>query len=107
MEENQLHCPIERTMQVIGRKWTLLILRDLFDGTKRFGELSDSLGGISPKTLSERLRQLEEQGIIKRTIYAEVPPRVEYKLTERGESLRNILEAMKEWGSWPGAEGNL
>lgn len=99
MEDKHRYCPIERTLQIIGSKWTLLILRDLLEGTKRFGELSRSLNGISPKTLSERLRQLEEQQIIKRTIYPEVPSRVEYSLTERGKSLRDVLDAMRDWGS--------
>ena len=99
MEEDHQRCPIERTLQVIGGKWTLLILRDLFDGTKRFGELRRSLDGISPKTLSERLRQLEAEGIVRRVIYAEVPPRVEYSLTEKGQGLRDILDGMRAWGS--------
>jgi DNA-binding HxlR family transcriptional regulator len=92
-------CPIHRAADVIGGKWTLLILRDLFDGTKRFGELRASLAGISPKTLSERLRLLEQAGIVARTIYPEVPPRVEYALTPRGETLKPIIEAMREWGT--------
>ena len=99
MEEQNQCCPIERTLQVIGGKWTLLILRDLFTGTKRFGELLRSLHGISPKTLSERLRQLEAQDIVERVIYPEVPPRVEYSLTEKGKSLRAILDQMRTWGS--------
>ena len=99
MEEQNQCCPIERTLQVIGGKWTLLILRDLFTGTKRFGELLRSLHGISPKTLSERLRQLEAQGIIGRVIYPEIPPRVEYSLTEKGKSLQAILGEMRTWGS--------
>jgi DNA-binding HxlR family transcriptional regulator len=92
-------CPIHRAADVIGGKWTLLILRDLFDGTKRFGELRASLVGISPKTLSERLRFLEQAGIVARTIYPEVPPRVEYALTPHGETLKPIIEAMREWGT--------
>ena len=91
-------CPIERTLSVINGKWTLLILRDLFDGTRRFGELRRSLEGISPRTLSQRLRELEGQGIVSRVVYAEVPPRVEYSLTEKGNSLGAILEQMKVWG---------
>ena len=91
-------CPVERTLSVINGKWTLLILRDLLDGTKRFGELRRSLEGISPRTLSQRLRELEGQGIVSRVVYAEVPPRVEYSLTEKGNSLGDILEQMKVWG---------
>ncbi len=93
------NCPVERTVNVIGGKWTLLILRDLFDGTKRFGELRVSLTGISPKTLTEKLRILEQDGIIERKIYPEVPPRVEYSLTKRGQTLETIIEAMREWGT--------
>lgn len=93
------NCPVERTVNVIGGKWTLLILRDLFDGTKRFGELRASLTGISPKTLTEKLRILERDGIIERKIYPEVPPRVEYSLTKRGQTLETIIEAMREWGT--------
>jgi DNA-binding HxlR family transcriptional regulator len=93
------NCPVERTANVIGGKWTLLILRDLFDGTKRFGELRASLTGISPKMLTEKLRILEQDGIVMRKIYPEVPPRVEYSLTERGQTLGTIIEAMREWGT--------
>lgn len=92
-------CPIERTLNVIDGKRTVLILRDLFSGTKRFGELRRSLDGVSPKTLSQRLRELEAQGIVERVIYPEVPPRVEYSLTEKGKSLRAILDQMRTWGS--------
>ncbi len=93
------NCPVERTVNIIGGKWTLLILRDLFEGTRRFGELRTSLAGISPKTLTEKLRILEQDGLVERKIYAEVPPRVEYSLTERGQTLRTIIEAMREWGT--------
>lgn len=99
MEEQIQCCPIEKTLRVIGGKWTILILRDLFNGTRRFGELQRSLHGISPKTLSERLRQLEAQGIIRRMIYPEIPPRVEYSLTEKGKSLQAILDVMRTWDS--------
>jgi DNA-binding HxlR family transcriptional regulator len=91
-------CPIERAVNVLDGKWTLLILRELFTGTKRFGEMRAILKGISPKTLTERLRIMEEQGILKRTIYPEVPPRVEYSLTEYGETLRPIIDALRDWG---------
>ncbi len=91
-------CAIEYTLKILGSKWTILVIRELFTGTKRFNELRRTLKTISTKTLVERLRELEEEGILTRTIYAEVPPRVEYALTERGLSLRPILRAMIEWG---------
>ena len=91
-------CPVERTLRIIGGKWTLLVLRDLFTGTKRFGELLTSLEGVSPKTLSDRLKELEAEGIITKTVFAEVPPRAEYTLTDKGHSLWEILEAIRRWG---------
>ena len=91
-------CTVERTVDVIGGKWTTLILRDLLGGTRRFGELRSALTGISPKTLTERLRDLEASGVVTRTIYPEVPPRVEYALTEKGEALRPVIGAMAAWG---------
>lgn len=91
-------CPIEKAVSILDGKWTLLILRELFTGMKRFGELRSELEGISPKTLTERLRILEEQGIVRRTIYPEVPPRVEYSLTEYGETLRPVIDALRTWG---------
>lgn len=95
----QKDCPVERALEVIGGKWTMLILRELYVGTRRFGELRVALAGISPKTLTERLRILEQQGIVARKIYPEVPPRVEYSLTGRGRTLGPIIEAMREWGA--------
>ncbi|RAS80913.1 winged helix-turn-helix transcriptional regulator [Priestia endophytica] len=92
-------CPIEKTMSVIGGKWTFLILRELFTEPKRFGELQKTLKNVSPRTLSLRLKELEHEGIISRKIYAEIPPHVEYSLTYKGEALRPIFEAMKEWGN--------
>jgi len=92
-------CPIERTVNILEGKWTLLILRELFTGTKRFGELRSALPGVSPKTLSERLRILEKQGIVGRRIYPEVPPRVEYFLTDLGQTLSPIIESLREWGT--------
>lgn len=83
---------------MIGKKWVILILRDLLGGTRRFTDLLQSLSGISPKTLSERLKELEEDGLITRKAYPEIPPRVEYSLTEKGRSLNGILEAMMKWG---------
>ncbi len=95
----QKDCPVERTVNIIGGKWTLLILRDLFEGTRRFGEIRTSLTGISPKTLTEKLRTLEQDGIVERKIFPEVPPRVEYSLTKRGKTLKKIFDAMQEWGT--------
>ncbi len=86
------------TIRIIGRKWTILILRELCEGTQRFGQLQRSLPGISPKTLSLRLKQLETDGIINKKMYNEVPLHVEYSLTARGKSLREIIEKMREWG---------
>ena len=92
------NCPIERAMEVLDGKWTILILWELFEGVKRFGELRRELQPISPKTLTDRLRVLEEQGIVKRTMYSEVPLHVEYELTARGQSIRPIFDAMKACG---------
>ena len=91
-------CPVETTLTLIGDKWKVLILRDLLTGTKRFGELKKSVGNISQKVLTAQLRAMEESGLLTRTVYAEVPPRVEYTLTELGESLKPILDAMLNWG---------
>lgn len=92
-------CPVETTLQLIGNKWKVLILRDLMDGTKRFGELKKSIGTVSQKVLTAQLRDMEESGLVSRKVYAEVPPRVEYSLTELGKSLNPILSAMKDWGT--------
>lgn len=89
---------VERTLDVIGGKWTVQILRDLFEGTRRFGQLQQSLGGVSPKMLIARLRELEERGLVTRTLFPEIPPRVEYSLTEDGMTLRPIVESMAQWG---------
>jgi DNA-binding HxlR family transcriptional regulator len=91
-------CPVETTLTLIGDKWKVLILRDLLPGTKRFGELKKSLGSVSQKVLTAQLRDMEECGLIERKVYAEVPPRVEYTLTETGYSLKPILDAMQRWG---------
>ncbi|MBQ4427560.1 MAG: helix-turn-helix transcriptional regulator [Oscillospiraceae bacterium] len=91
-------CPVQTTVQLIGNKWKLLILRNLLARPWRFNELRKSLEGISQKVLTDNLRQLEEDGIITRTIYPEVPPRVEYALSELGESMRPIIKSMEEWG---------
>ena len=92
-------CPNARTAEIISGKWTLLIIRDLASGVKRFNQLERSLRGISPKTLSERLRSLEEEGIIIRQTFAEVPPRVEYSLTTRGLDLCDVIESMRTYGT--------
>ena len=91
-------CPVATTVQLIGSKWKLLIMRNLMDRPWRFNELKKSLEGISQKVLTDSLRSMEDDGIITRTVYAEVPPRVEYALSDVGESMRPILDAMKEWG---------
>ena len=91
-------CPIEHALLVLDGKWSALIIRDLLAGPKRFTELRDSLQIGSPKTLTERLRILEHQGVLTRTVHAEVPPRVVYALTERGHSFCSVLEAMAAWG---------
>lgn len=94
----QKNCPIQRAANVLEGKWTMLILRELLGGTKRFGELRAHIPGVSPKTLTERLRILEEQNIVARKIYPEIPPRVEYSLTVLGEKVRPIIQAMSIWG---------
>lgn len=91
-------CPVETTLTLIGDKWKVLILRDLLPGTKRFGELKKSIGHISQKVLTAQLRNMEESGLLNRKVYAEVPPRVEYSLTELGQSLKPVLDAMENWG---------
>jgi DNA-binding HxlR family transcriptional regulator len=98
-------CPVCSTADVVCGKWTLLVIRDLAEGRSRFCELERSLAGISPRTLSLRLRALEEEGIVVRTTYAEVPPRVEYSLTEKGRALVPIIDSMREYGrTWLQAE---
>lgn len=91
-------CPVETTLSLIGDKWKVLILRDLMPGTKRFGELKKSVGNVSQKVLTAQLRAMEESALVHREVYAEVPPRVEYSLTELGKSLKPILDSMWAWG---------
>ena len=91
-------CPVETTLTLIGDKWKVLILRDLMPGTKRFGELKKSVGNVSQKVLTAQLRAMEESGLVDRKVYAEVPPRVEYSLTELGKSLKPILDSLWAWG---------
>ena len=98
------NCPVCRTAEIVCAKWTMLVIRDLAEGRSRFCELERSLEGISPRTLSLRLRALEEEGIVERKTYPEVPPRVEYALTEKGRALMPIVEDMREYGRrWLGA----
>lgn len=91
-------CPVETTLTLISDKWKVLILRDLLPGTKRFGELKKSIGHVSQKVLTAQLRQMEQSGLVNRKVYAEVPPKVEYSLTDVGYSLKSILDAMWTWG---------
>lgn len=91
-------CPVETTLLLISDRWKVLILRDLLTGTKRFGELKKSIGSISQKVLTQNLREMESDGLLKRKVYAEVPPRVEYTLSPLGMSLKPILDSMCSWG---------
>lgn len=93
-------CPVATTVQLIGSKWKLLIMRNLLDRPWRFNELQKSLKGISQKVLTDSLRSMESDGIVVRTVFAEVPPRVEYSLSNLGESMRPIISAMETWGIW-------
>lgn len=98
MQEKLPACPVETTLTLISDKWKVLILRDLMNGTMRFGELKRSVGQVTQKVLTAQLRQMEASGLVTRKVYAEVPPRVEYSLTETGLSLKPVLEAMRVWG---------
>lgn len=92
-------CPVETTLMLISDRWKVLIIRDLLDGTKRFGELKKSVGNISQKVLTSKLRAMEDDGLLTRKVFPEVPPRVEYTLTETGYSLKPILDSMIDWGT--------
>jgi len=92
-------CAVAKTIKVIGSKWTLLILHNLTEGTKRFGQLQKLLNGISPKTLSQRLTELEKEKIVSKKVFAEVPPHVEYSLTAKGKSLKKLFEDMANWSN--------
>lgn len=92
-------CPVEVTLSMIGDKWKVLIIRDLLNGTKRFGQLKKSVSGISQKVLTTNLRHMEDDGLILRKVYAEIPPRVEYTLSDVGYSLAPVLNAMAGWGT--------
>jgi DNA-binding HxlR family transcriptional regulator len=92
-------CPVARTLDLIGERWTILILRDLFlQGPRRFQDFQESLRGVAPNTLSARLKALERNGLITRRLYSDHPPRLEYRLTERGKSLGPVVKAMRDWG---------
>lgn len=99
MEKNLPACPVETTLMLISDRWKVLIIRDLLGGTKRFGQIKKSVGNISQKVLTANLRSMEESGLLIRKVYPEVPPRVEYTLTETGYSLKPILDAMVKWGT--------
>ena len=92
-------CPVETTLTLISDRWKVLILRDLMPGTKRFGELKRSIGHVTQKVLTAQLRAMEQSGLLTRKVYAEVPPRVEYTLTDTGYSLRPVLDAIATWGA--------
>ena len=91
-------CPIETTLKMLGCKWKVLIIRELLTGTKRFGELKRAVTGITQKVLTSKLREMEELGLLEREVYPQIPPKVEYTLTEIGYSLRPVLESLKCWG---------
>ena len=99
VDKNLPACPVATTVGLIGNKWKILILRDVLGGPKRFGELRKSLEGISQKVLTDNLRDMEKDGLLIRTVFAEVPPRVEYGLSEIGETMRPIIKQMEAWGS--------
>ena len=92
-------CPVETTLMLIGDKWKVLILRELMSGTKRFGQLKKAIGHVTQKVLTAQLRDMEGKGLLTRKVYAEVPPRVEYTLTETGYSLRPVLDSIVAWGT--------
>ena len=99
-------CPVELTLLLISNKWKVLIIRDLLDGTKRFSELKKSINNISQKVLTSNLREMEENNLLTRKVYPEVPPRVEYTLTNIGYSLKTLLDDMDKWGTWYRREVN-
>ena len=99
-------CPVELTLLLISNKWKVLIIRDLLDGTKRFSELKKSINNITQKVLTSNLREMEENNLLIRKVYPEVPPRVEYTLTDIGYSLKTLLDDMDKWGTWYRREVN-
>ena len=100
-------CPVELALQLVSNRWKVLIIRDLLDGTKRFSELKRSVGNITQQVLTANLRDMEQSGLLTRRAYAEVPPRVEYTLTELGQSLRPVVHALSEWGETYGSKLNM
>lgn len=98
----QMHdyCATEMALEIIGGKWKLVILRNLFEGTKRFGELKRGMPNVTQRMLTRQLRELEEDGLVRRKVYTQVPPKVEYSLTDTGESLESIVRQIDEWGDW-------
>ncbi|MBM7651813.1 winged helix-turn-helix transcriptional regulator [Neobacillus cucumis] len=101
-ENIQVECSIEKALNVIGGKWSFLVLRELFEGTKRFGELQKAISKVSPKALTDTLRHLEEHNVLIRTVYPTVPVTVEYTLTEKGQALHKMIKEMKKWGAYWG-----
>ena len=91
-------CPVEVTLTMIGSKWSVLIIRELLSGSKRYGELKKSIAGVSPKVLTAQLRDMEKKALLTRVVYPEVPPKVEYTLTELGYSLKSVLDSLQAWG---------
>ncbi|ALF24855.1 MarR family transcriptional regulator [Fusobacterium nucleatum subsp. nucleatum ChDC F316] len=100
MKKDLPACPVELTLLLISNKWKILIIRDLLEGTKRFSELKKSITNISQKVLTSNLREMEENELLTRKVYPEVPPRVEYTLTDIGYSLKTLLDDMDKWGTW-------
>jgi len=98
---NDLHsnCAVSKTLKIVGSKWTMLLIHNIFEGKKRFGELQRALPGISPKTLAQRLKELERDGIITKKVFAEIPLHVEYSLTQKGQSLRGVFRSLEDWGN--------
>jgi DNA-binding HxlR family transcriptional regulator len=99
MAKRETHCPAEATLQVIGGRWKVLLLYHLFGGVKRFSELQRAISGITQKMLTQQLREMERDGIVQRTVYPQVPPKVEYRLTPLGETLKPVVNAMCRWGA--------
>ena len=106
LKKNLPACPVELTLLLISNKWKVLIIRDLLDGTKRFSELKKSINNISQKVLTSNLREMEENNLLTRKVYPEIPPRVEYTLTDIGYSLKPLLDDMDKWGTWYRSEVN-
>ena len=106
LKKNLPACPVELTLLLISNKWKILIIRDLLEGTKRFSELKKSITNISQKVLTSNLREMEENELLTRKVYPEIPPRVEYTLTDIGYSLKPLLDDMDKWGTWYRSEMN-